>query len=62
MERIAFVCRYGHQDFYRITGRDPQRQPMTPIELALFQRHVERHVIAERQTSPEVLMGLPPTE
>lgn len=57
-ERIAFVCRYGHQDVYRVTGRDPLRNPLTTIEWALFDRHVERQVEAERRPLEEI--GLPP--
>lgn len=38
MREAAILCRYGHQDWYRITGRDPARQPMTPLERGLFVR------------------------
>lgn len=34
--RIAFLCRYAHQDVYRLIGRDPERSPLTPIERELF--------------------------
>lgn len=36
--QIAFVCRYGHQDVYRLLGRDPISHPLTELELALYQR------------------------
>jgi hypothetical protein len=30
------ICRYGHQDFYRVLGRDPVARPMSAIERAIF--------------------------
>jgi hypothetical protein len=34
------LCTYGHQDVYRILGRDPLKRPLTEIERALFTRLV----------------------
>ena len=46
---VAFVCRYGNQDFFRFTGRDPARRPMTLPELQLFERAIYEHLCAERE-------------
>lgn len=46
---IAFACRYGGQDFFRLTGRDPMKRPLTEAELQLFKRAVLEHVVAERK-------------
>ena len=35
-KQVAMACRYGHQNYFDILGRDPVRQPMTALELALF--------------------------
>jgi hypothetical protein len=40
MQTAAVCCRYGHQDFFRITGRDPAKQPMTILERELFAKCV----------------------
>ena len=47
----AFVVRYGGQDFYRITGRDPVRRPLTEAEMQLFKRALLEHVQAERKAA-----------
>lgn len=44
---VAFVCRYGCQDVYRVIGRDPATRPLTARERALFSGSVLRHVQAE---------------
>lgn len=48
---IAFACRYGGQDFYRLTGRDPAKRPMSEAELQLFKRALLEHVQAERKAA-----------
>jgi hypothetical protein len=54
----AFICRFGHQDIYRLLGRDPLRRPLTPLETALFAEALETHWEAE--VKPRVDIGLPP--
>lgn len=34
----AFLCRYAHQDIYRLIGRDPMQRPLTALEVAVFRR------------------------
>lgn len=36
----ARLCRFANQDIYRLLGRDPNRQPLTTYELALFERAI----------------------
>ncbi len=43
----AFACRYGHQDIYRLLGRDPAEQPLTRFEYAVFIKCIEKHWEAE---------------
>ncbi len=31
---------FGHQDVYRLLGRDPIRRPLTELELSLFEHHL----------------------
>lgn len=45
----AFICRYGHQDIYRLLGRDPAREPLTTLERMLFAMCVQEHVVEERR-------------
>ena len=45
---LAFLCRYGSQDIYRLLGRDPGRRPLTPRERAVLQFCVLELVNAER--------------
>ena len=49
------MCRYGHQDVYRLLARDPLRNPLSDLELALFTRALEIHVEAEFE--PQVDVG-----
>jgi len=44
---VAFICRYGHQDVYRVLGRDPEKAPLTPLELRLFEIALFDHVQSE---------------
>lgn len=46
------MCRYGHQDVYRVLGRDPLKRPLTPLELALYERCVWEAV--DREFTPRV--------
>lgn len=43
----AFLCRYGHQDVYRILGRDPVKKPLSPLEIQLFQAALLEHLQSE---------------
>jgi hypothetical protein len=36
LKTAAILCRYAHQDYFRIIGRDPITQPMTILERELF--------------------------
>ena len=38
MRMVAIICSYGHQDFYRVLGRDPVKEPMTTLERDVFAR------------------------
>lgn len=44
---VAFLCRFGHQDVYRILGRDPFASPLTSLERGVFVRCVQEHWEAE---------------
>jgi hypothetical protein len=39
---------YGHQDVYRLLGRDPASDPLTPLEQGVFMKMIELHVQHER--------------
>lgn len=56
----AFVCRYSGTSIYELLGRDPVREPLSALELAIFVACLENHVVAERK--PFVELGLPPPE
>jgi hypothetical protein len=56
----AAICRYAHQDIYRVLGRDPLTEPLTPLELAVFTACVSEHVQAEWK--PRAELGLPGAE
>lgn len=43
----AFICRFGHQDVYRLLGRDPMTAPLTPLERQLFIRALQEHIDVE---------------
>src|SRR5439155_19750285 len=43
----AYVCRYGHQDVYRVLGRDPFAYPLTPLERQIFIRALQVHIDVE---------------
>ena len=45
--------RYGHQDFFRVTGRDPARQPLTMMESALLSRLLLEMWRTEVEVSPD---------
>lgn len=45
--QIAMICRYGAQDVFRILGRDPATSPLSPREMALFERALVEHCQAE---------------
>lgn len=49
--RTAAVCRHGHQDVYRILGRDPFLEPLDPLESELFWRAV--HQVTSDELSPK---------
>jgi hypothetical protein len=34
--QLAWICRMGNQDVYRLLGRDPMTEPLTELELAVF--------------------------
>lgn len=48
------MCRYAHQDVYRYLGRDPDREPLTQVERAIFLRSTLIHVQAERKALEEI--------
>jgi hypothetical protein len=51
--QAAFTCVYAHQDVFRLLGRDPVEDPLTPIEQGVFTRMVEAIVQRElRQMMP----------
>jgi hypothetical protein len=50
MKRVAILCRYAHQDFFRIQGRDPMTRPMTMLEARLFEQAVLELYNAEYAT------------
>ena len=56
---VAFICRFGHQDVYRLLGRDPVREPLDALERALFVRALEAHWEAE--VEPRAAAGMTPT-
>lgn len=55
--QLAFLCRYGHQDVFRLLGRDPQRRPLTNLELRLFAEALYEHI--ESEFSPREMVGMP---
>jgi hypothetical protein len=54
------ACVDGHQDLFRLLGRDPEFEPLAAIELGVFSLLVHEHALARAQlavvTSP--LAGL----
>lgn len=38
MREVALICSYGHQDFYRVLGRDHLKEPMSELERKVFGR------------------------
>jgi hypothetical protein len=57
MRVVAFICRYGHQDFFRVTGRDPIGHPLTALEAHIFASCLKEHL--EVEFSPRQELGLP---
>lgn len=47
MKLVVQLMRYGHQDFFHITGRDPVRQPLTVLERDIIGKLLEEQVVAE---------------
>jgi hypothetical protein len=43
----AQLMRYGHQDFFRLTGRDPVKQPLTILERVILLACIAEQVEAE---------------
>lgn len=37
---LASICRFGNQDIFRLLGRDPYTQPLSPLEEVLFHRAI----------------------
>lgn len=55
---LAFACRYGHQDVYRMLGRDPARDALSDFELACFCWALQEHWNAEVDPK-KVVTGVP---
>gem|GEM_PF-6765753 len=54
------LCRYGHQDFYRIMGRDPAKSPLSRIERSIFARCLAELWNNEVKANPASELGAPP--
>lgn len=52
MRNIAFLCRYGHQNYFEVVGRDPIAKPMSPIERHVLAACLQEHVEAEFKPAP----------
>lgn len=49
--QLANICRFGNQDVFRLLGRDPISEPLTSLELALFERAL--YIIVDAEYSPK---------
>lgn len=54
------MCSYGHQDVYRVLGRDPVAQPLTPLERVVFSRLLME--CWEAKVAPTAAVGAPPVD
>lgn len=57
MRSLAVICRYGHQSFFDVTGRDPRVAPMTVVERAVFARCLVE--LWEAEVKPGDELGVP---
>lgn len=55
LRETAILCSYGYQDFYRVLGRDPVKQPMSHVERAVFARLILE--CFEAKTAPGAAMA-----
>lgn len=60
MREAAIMCSYGHQDVYRILGRDPIGHPLTRLERAVFSQLLIE--CWEAKVAPSAAIGAPPAE
>ncbi len=44
---LAWICRYGHQDVFRILGRSAETSPLSKLESAVFAACLLEHFVAE---------------
>jgi hypothetical protein len=49
--------RYGHQDFFRLTGRDPVKQPLTELDRDILLLCLAEQVEAEFKPREDALSG-----
>lgn len=55
MKVNAQLMRYGNQDYFRMTGRDPVKQPLTMLERAVMLACIAEQVEAEFTPRPDAL-------
>ena len=44
---LATLCRFANQNIFDLLGRDPRREPLTTLELELFQACIYQIVTDE---------------
>jgi len=53
IREAAFLGRYGHQDMFRVLGRDPRKRPLTALERAIYCECLREFWEKEIERTPE---------